>query len=81
MYRTNLDVYVTRVNAYGGGSSRKHRPRVHAICRPEIDNPSFPYLRLLFITTQQKDLIQSCARGGEEDSGGHVLQDTTSLGL
>ena len=30
VYRTNLAVYVTRVNAYSGGT------RVYAICRPEL---------------------------------------------
>jgi hypothetical protein len=26
-------------------------------------------------------LLQSCSRGGEKDSGGHVLRETTSRGL
>ena len=28
-----------------------------------------------------QDLVQSCSRGGGEDSGGHVLRETTSRGL
>jgi hypothetical protein len=28
-----------------------------------------------------QDLVEGCAREGEEDSGGHVLWDTTSRGL
>ena len=28
-----------------------------------------------------QNLVQSCSRGGGEDSGGHVLRETTSRGL
>jgi len=31
------------------------------------------YCRTYYMT------LQNCARGGEEDSGGHMLQDTMSL--
>jgi hypothetical protein len=33
---THLAVYVTRVNVYSGTRLRQHRPRVYAICRPEL---------------------------------------------
>jgi hypothetical protein len=40
-----------------------------------------PVLCTLISKLLLHDLVQSCAREGEEDSGGHVLWDTTSRGL